>query len=62
MKPPEPIIVTDLFPEVLGSLVDLLSGLSAEDWNKPTACPRWSVKDIATHLLGRTARHSLEKA
>jgi uncharacterized protein (TIGR03083 family) len=52
MKTPEPIIVTDLFPEVLDSLRDVLSGLSAEDWNKPTACPRWSVKDIATHLLG----------
>lgn len=52
MKPPEPIIVTDLFPEVHASLLDLLAGLSAEDWDKPTACARWSVKDIATHLLG----------
>jgi uncharacterized protein (TIGR03083 family) len=52
MKPPEPIIVTDLFPEVHASLLDLLSGLSAEDWGKPTACARWSVKDIAAHLLG----------
>lgn len=52
MKTPEPIIVTDLFPEVLDSLVNLLSGTSAEDWDKPTACSRWSVKDIAAHLLG----------
>ena len=52
MKTPEPIIVTDLFPEVLDSLLFLLSGLSPEDWDKRTACPRWSVKDIATHLLG----------
>ncbi len=52
MKPPEPIIVTHLFPEVLESLLDLLSDLSPEDWDKPTACSRWSVKDIATHLLG----------
>jgi uncharacterized protein (TIGR03083 family) len=52
MKPPEPIIVADLFPEVLDSLLDLLSGLSPEDWDKPTVCSRWSVKDIATHLLG----------
>lgn len=52
MKTPEPIIVTNVFPEVLDSLLDLLSGLSAEDWNKPTACVRWSVKDIAAHLLG----------
>jgi uncharacterized protein (TIGR03083 family) len=52
MKTPEPIIVADLFPEVLDSLLDVLSGLSPEDWDKPTACSRWSVKDIATHLLG----------
>lgn len=52
MKPPEPIIVADLFPPVLDSLLELLSGLSNDDWNKPTACARWSVKDIASHLLG----------
>jgi uncharacterized protein (TIGR03083 family) len=52
MKPPQPIIVADLFPSVLDSLLELLSGLSADDWNKPTACARWSVKDIASHLLG----------
>lgn len=52
MKTPEPIIVSDLFPDVLDSLVELLRGLPAEDWNKPTVCPRWSVKDIAAHLLG----------
>lgn len=52
MKTPAPIIVTDLFPEVLDSLVDLLTGLSMDDWNRPTICARWSVKDIATHLLG----------
>lgn len=52
MKTPEPIIIADLFPPVLDSLLELLSGLSADDWNKPTACPGWSVKDIASHLLG----------
>lgn len=52
MKPPQLIIVADLFPPILESLLELLSGLSADDWNKPTACPRWSVKDIASHLLG----------
>ena len=52
MKPLEPIIVSDLFEPVLNSLLDLLSGLSNDDWNKPTVCTRWSVKDIASHLLG----------
>jgi uncharacterized protein (TIGR03083 family) len=48
----EPIIVIDLFPEILKELLDLLSGLSAEDWDKPTACSSWSVKGVALHLLG----------
>jgi uncharacterized protein (TIGR03083 family) len=52
MKEPGPIIVTQLFPEVLDELVALLSSLSERDWQSPTACPRWSVKDVALHLLG----------
>ena len=52
MKTPQPIIVTSLFPDVLDSLLDLLSTPSVDDWNRPTVCARWSVKDIATHLLG----------
>jgi len=34
MKNPEPIIVTNLFPEVLDELLQLLLSLSAEDWRK----------------------------
>ena len=52
LQPPQPIIVADLFPEVLNELLQLLASLSAEDWQKPTACPGWCVKDVALHLLG----------
>jgi len=52
MKQPQPIIVTPLFPEILEALLNLLSNLSAEEWDKPTACSGWSVKDVALHLLG----------
>lgn len=52
MKTPQPVIVTNLFPDVLDSLLDLLSTLSMDDWKRPTVCVRWSVKDIAAHLLG----------
>jgi uncharacterized protein (TIGR03083 family) len=52
MRKPEPIIVSHLFPDTLDALLALLTSLSADDWNKPTAAPRWSVKDIAQHLLG----------
>lgn len=51
MKRPAPIIVADLFPETLDALLELLSSLSDEDWDRPTAAPQWTVKDIATHLL-----------
>lgn len=52
MERPQPIDVVALFPEVLDELVRLLSGLSAEQWNRSTVCSQWSVKDIALHLLG----------
>jgi uncharacterized protein (TIGR03083 family) len=52
VRQPEPIIVAELFPEVLDALLVLLSDLSPEDWARPTACARWSVKDVALHLLG----------
>lgn len=45
-------MVSDLFPPTLDSLLQLLAGLSVDEWNRPTACVRWSVKDIASHLLG----------
>src|SRR5512136_1253461 len=52
LQPPQPVIVIDLFPEILTELVRLLSSLSAEEWQKPTVCAGWSVKDVALHLLG----------
>ncbi len=52
MHPPQPILVAGLFPEILGSLLKLLSALTADEWQKPTACAGWSVKDVALHLLG----------
>jgi uncharacterized protein (TIGR03083 family) len=52
LQPPQPTIVISLFPEVLDALLGLLSGLSAEEWQEPTACPGWSVQDVALHLLG----------
>lgn len=52
MKEAQPIIVTSLFPEILAKLLALLAELSAAEWDKPTACAGWSVKDVALHLLG----------
>ena len=52
MRLPEPVLVLDLFPEERARLLDLLSGLTVEQWLASTACAGWSVKDVAAHLLG----------
>ena len=34
------------------ALLELLRGLGADDWERPTECPAWSVKGVALHILG----------
>ena len=50
-KHPIPINVLHLFPVLDKLLVELLKSLSNEEWHLPTIAKRWSVKDIASHLL-----------
>lgn len=52
MQSPKPILVAHLFPKLLEALLDLLAPLPDEQWQRPTACVGWSVKDVAAHLLG----------
>ena len=49
MEPP--IKTIHLFPILDKKLIELLSSLSPEDWNKPTVAKLWTVKDVAAHLL-----------
>jgi uncharacterized protein (TIGR03083 family) len=46
------IIIVDRFGPLRAHLLTLLAGLDADDWDRPTAAPRWSVKDVAAHLWG----------
>ena len=55
LEPVEPIDAVPLFPGERNALLELLAGLTAEEWAKPTVCPGWSVKDIAQHLLADDA-------
>jgi uncharacterized protein (TIGR03083 family) len=48
----DPIDVVDLFPGERAALLDLLAGLGEAEWRAATACPGWSAKDVALHLLG----------
>ncbi|HEX5506434.1 MAG TPA: maleylpyruvate isomerase N-terminal domain-containing protein [Thermomicrobiales bacterium] len=60
MQPPGPVLVLDLYPAERARLLALLRGLTGARWDAPTACPGWSVKDLAAHLLaddlGRLSR------
>src|SRR5215211_9373777 len=47
-----PIDVVEMFPEERAALLRVLEELSPEEWQLPTVCEGWSVKDIALHLLG----------
>ena len=52
MRPVEPIIVIDLFEPLLERLLQILHGLTEQDWGWATVCQGWTVKDVALHLLG----------
>ena len=56
LAPMAPVFLVDLFPGLHAELMTLLRGLKPSDWNRPTACALWSVKDIAAHLLDGNVR------
>ena len=51
MRPVEAITTVELFPGLSAALLSLLRSLSPEDWERPTVCASWSVKDVVAHLL-----------
>ena len=54
--------VSPLFPLLHAELVSLLRGLRPEDWERPTACEAWRVRDVVEHLLdGYVRRLSLHR-
>lgn len=52
LEPVPPINVIHLFPAMRVALLDLLRALSDEEWQLPTVCTGWTVKDVAQHILG----------
>jgi uncharacterized protein (TIGR03083 family) len=55
-EPLRPIFTAHLFPDLEAKLIELLRGLSPEDWEKQTLAPKWKVKDVAAHLLDTQVR------
>ena len=47
-------IVAEL-AEVWTSLVGLGGELSEDDWDRPTGCPGWTVRDVYSHVIGTEA-------
>jgi uncharacterized protein (TIGR03083 family) len=37
---------------VWSSLLGLAAELSDDDWDRPTGCPGWSVRDVYSHVIG----------
>jgi len=54
MGPPSdpPVDVVALLVDERSHLLELLSSVRAHEWTLPTACPGWTVLDLAAHLLG----------
>ena len=46
-----PANTASFFPRVYAKHVALLLSLTPEQWNLPTVCAGWSVKDVALHML-----------
>lgn len=45
------VVVDSLQPE-RAELLTLLGTLDAEEWERPTECPAYTVKGVASHILG----------
>jgi uncharacterized protein (TIGR03083 family) len=41
-----------LFAVERGRLIELLGGLRASDWERPSPCPGWTVLGLCCHLVG----------
>jgi hypothetical protein len=41
----------ELFPLLDGKLIELLESLSPDEWSAPTIAGKWTVKDVAAHIL-----------
>jgi uncharacterized protein (TIGR03083 family) len=45
-------VVLEVYRPERSALLGLLGGLGPGDWGYPTECPEYTVKGIATHILG----------
>jgi len=48
--PVEPVVAA--LGEVWASTADACDGIAADDWDRPTDCPGWTVRDQLSHVIG----------
>lgn len=56
LSPPPVVDTRAYFRPVSSALVDLLRGLTADDWQRGTIAGTWTVRDIVAHLVDLTLR------
>ena len=56
LTPVTPVVLVELFPGLHTELMSVLRSMRPEDWDRPTACALWSVRDIVAHLLDGALR------
>lgn len=49
---PEPSFFVEALASTVEATANICAPLSDEQWNRPTGCPGWSVKDTVAHLYG----------
>jgi uncharacterized protein (TIGR03083 family) len=52
----EPRVLVDCLDSLFGSLRSLTAELDPDEWDLPTDCPGWSVKDNLSHIVGMESR------
>ena len=48
--PTDPVV--DLLDQIWSSTAEACAGLTDEQWDAPTDCPGWSVRDQLSHMIG----------
>lgn len=42
----------DAWTQSIEAISELVSPLTEGEWNRPTECPGWSVRDVVSHVIG----------
>ena len=56
MNKPKQLHLAHLLSTIDQKLFEVLESLSETDWNRQTIAPKWTIKDIAVHLLDGNLR------